>query len=72
MITDEIKADFAAIRDNNYGNIALFSCKVNGIPTVAIVAVTEDDKNYSVVPMFVAVTKDMVLEAPDGQIAKKQ
>lgn len=41
--------------------IALFSCFVDGKPTAAICAVSIDEPDIIIQPLFIAVTPDMVL-----------
>lgn len=45
---------------------ALFSCFVNGQPAAAIVAITQDGSEYAITPLFVSVTKDVVLTDHEG------
>lgn len=65
-ITKEHQEHFDAIRKAM--NIALFSCFLNGEPTSAIVAVNHDEQSgeYTITPLFVAVTPGMVLTDHDG------
>jgi hypothetical protein len=65
-ITAEHKDAFDALRDGGFTNFALFSCFLNGEPTAAIVAITEQDGEYVVTPMFVAVTPQMTITDHDG------
>lgn len=65
-ITAAHRAAFAALRDPAVGNLALFSCFVDGVPSAAVVAIAEDADRFLVTPLFVAVTPDMVLTDHDG------
>lgn len=65
-ITDEHRRAFEALTSSDFNNFALFSCFLNGTPTAAIVAVTNDDGNYLIQPLFVGVTDDMRLTDHDG------
>ena len=57
---------FDAIRDPEYSNFALFSCFLDGKPTVAIVAINQDGEEFRITPLFVAVTPEMSLTDHDG------
>ena len=68
---DHISA-FEALTSGEHDNFALFSCFLDGEPAVAIVAVTPpeiEDGEYQITPLFVGVTKDMVLTDHDGTAA---
>ncbi len=65
-ITPEHKALFDAVTSGKYDNFALFSCFVDGKPTSAIVSVVQDDNEYAIRPLFVAVTADMVVTDHEG------
>jgi hypothetical protein len=65
-ITPEHRAAFEALASGDYDNFALFSCFVGGEPAAAIVAVNRDGEEYTIVPLFVAVTPGMVLTDHDG------
>lgn len=67
-ITKAHREAFEALRDSSYTNFALFSCFVNGEPSVAIVAIHEDGANYDIRPLFVSVTAGMTLTDHDGQL----
>ncbi len=65
---DHISA-FEALTSGRFANFALFSCFVNGTPAAAIVSVTRtDDPNSEVqiTPLFVSVTKNMVVTDHEG------
>ncbi|MEY8829516.1 hypothetical protein AB9K34_14070 [Sedimentitalea sp. XS_ASV28] len=50
----------------------MFSCFLDGVPAVAIVAVTPPENaedEYQITPLFVGVTEGMVLTDHDGVIA---
>ncbi len=66
-ITDEHRAAFEALTSGAYSNFALFSCFVAGEPAAAIVAVNRDGEDYTIRPLFVAVTPGMVLTDHDGR-----
>lgn len=66
-ITTEHRRAFDALRDPAVGNLALFSCFINGTPTAAIVAVTESPDGFQISPLFVAVTDQMHLTDHDGE-----
>lgn len=65
-ITAEHKALFEAVTSGKYDNFALFSCFVDGKPTSAIVSVVQDGNEYTIRPLFVAVTADMVVTDHEG------
>jgi hypothetical protein len=65
-ITTEHRAVFEALTSGEYGNFALFSCFANGEPAAAIVSVNRDGEEYTIVPLFVAVTPAIVLTDHDG------
>ena len=60
-ITPTHREAFEALTSGRFGNLALFSCFVDGEPAAAIVAVNRDGDNYTISPMFVSVTERMVL-----------
>ena len=66
-ITNEHRAAFKALISADYGNFALFSCFVDGEPAAAIVAVNRDGEDYTISPLFVALTPGMVLTDHDGR-----
>jgi hypothetical protein len=66
-ITAEHRASFEALVSGDYDNFALFSCFVNGQPAAAIVAVNRDGAEYTISPLFVALTAEMVLTDHEGQ-----
>jgi hypothetical protein len=68
-ITSHHISAFEALTSGQYGNFALFSCHVNGQPAAAIVAVTPDGDAYTITPLFVSVTDDMILSDHDGVLA---
>ena len=68
-ITAEHRAAFDALTSGCFENFALFSCYVGGEPAAAIVAVNRDGDDYTITPLFVAVTPSMVLTDHDGQSA---
>lgn len=65
-ITKEHRDLFTAMTSGRFNNFALFSCFVGGKPTVAIIAVNQDGEEYTITPLFVAITPDMVLTDHDG------
>jgi len=70
-ITLDHKAMFEALRDPGIGNLALYSCFVDGRPASAIVAIAgpDADDRVKIAPLFVSVTPDMVLTDHDGHAA---
>lgn len=66
-ITDEHRAAFEALTSGEYSNFALFSCFVAGEPAAAIVAVNRNGEDYTIRPLFVAITPGMVLTDHDGR-----
>lgn len=63
---------FEALTSGEHDNFVRFSCFLDGAPAVAIVAVTPpeiEDGEYQITPLFVGVTKNMVLSDHDGAIA---
>ena len=71
-ITDEHRAAFEALISGRFENFALFSCFVGGEPAAAIVAVNRDGEDYTISPLFVAVTPAMVLTDHDGRPCEPQ
>jgi len=65
-ITADHRAAFEALISGDYDNFALFSCFIGGEPAAAIVAVNRDGDDYTMTPLFVAVTPGMVLTDHDG------
>ena len=65
-ITPDHRAAFEALVSGEYENFALFSCFVGGEPASAIVAVHRDGEDYTITPLFVAVTPGMVLTDHHG------
>ena len=65
-ITAEQREIFEALVSGNYGNFALFSCFLGDEPATAIVVVNRDAEEYTIVPLFVAVTPAMVLTDHHG------
>jgi hypothetical protein len=65
-ITAEHKRHFKALMSGEYNNFALFSCFVNGEPSVAIVVIEGEGEESKIHPIFVAVTKGMRLEDHEG------
>lgn len=68
-INDAHRRAFEALTSGEYRNFALFSCFVNGKPSVAIVTVNEDGPGYQIAPLFVGITDDMTLTDHDGREA---
>ena len=68
-ITPEHRAAFEALTSGDFGNFALFSCFVNGVPAAAIVAVNRDGDEYLITPLFVSVTESLDLTDHDGRPA---
>ncbi len=70
-ITPAHQHAFEALTGGDFGNLALFSCFVNGEPASAIVAITPDDdgNTLTIQPLFVSVTPDMILTDHDGVAA---
>jgi hypothetical protein len=66
-ITAEHRAYFDALVSGKYDNFALFSCFVAGEPAAAIVSVDRDGEEYTISPLFVAITPGMVLTDHDGR-----
>jgi len=65
-ITAEHRAAFEALTSGDFENFALFSCFVGGEPAAAIVAVNRDGDDYTISPLFVALTPGMILTDHDG------
>ena len=65
-ITAEQRAIFEALVSGDYDNFALFSCFLGGEPAAAIVAVNRDGDDYTITPLFVAVTPGMALTDHHG------
>lgn len=68
-ITEHHISAFKALTSGQYANFALFSCHVNGQPAAAIVAVTRDAEEFTITPLFVSVTDDMILSDHEGNLA---
>lgn len=68
-ITSAHKHAFEALTSERFENFALFSCFVNGAPASCIVAVTREGARFTMTPLFVSVTADMVLTDHDGVAA---
>lgn len=62
-ITEEHKEAMAAAER---GELALFSCFVNGEPASALCAVTEEGGILAIQPKFVSVTPGMVITDHEG------
>ena len=63
---------FEALTSGEHDNFALFSCFLDGEPTVAIVAVMpprSDEDAYQITPLFVGITENMVLTDHEGTAA---
>ncbi len=59
---------FVALMSGDYGNFRLWPCKVNGEPTLEIVALHEhDEKTIVAQPLFVAITESMVITHEKGR-----
>jgi hypothetical protein len=68
-ITEEQRELFDALRDPEYGNFALVSTALDGEPTAAIAAITENEfGDYEISPVALLVTDGMFgrLAAPDA------
>jgi hypothetical protein len=70
-ITAEHRAAFEALTSGRFDNFALFSCFIGGEPAAAIVAVNRDGEEYTISPLFVALTPGMVLTDHDGRPCEK-
>lgn len=75
-ITDEHRHAFQALTSGGYDNFALFSCRIDGAPGAAIVAVNKcppadkgGEPEYTLQPLFVSVTPSMELTDHDGREA---
>ena len=66
-ITPCPKDAFNALTSGKYANFALFSCFVDGAPAAAIVAINSHEEDYIMQPLFVSVTKKMVLTDHEGK-----
>jgi hypothetical protein len=66
-ITPEHRAVFEALISGRFDNFALLSCFVAGEPAAAIVAVNRDGEDYTIRPLFVAITPGMALTDHDGR-----
>ena len=69
-ITDRQQELFKALTSGEYNNFALFSCFVNGEPTVAIVTVDQSGDMFKVIPHLIFPTPSMVLTNRDGVDAR--
>lgn len=66
-ITEAHLAHFRAMTSGEYENFALFSCFLGDEPTCAICAVNQEEGgNYTITPLFIAVTPKMKLTDHDG------
>ena len=66
-ITAEHRAIFEALTSGRFDNFALLSCFLDGQPAAAIVVVGRDGEDYTISPLFVALTPGMVLTDHDGR-----
>jgi Protein of unknown function (DUF2958) len=67
-ITATHRKVFEAMRDSSYTNFALFSCFVNGESAAAIVTINRVGEQYTIAPLFVSVTRSMILTDHQGRI----
>jgi hypothetical protein len=59
---------FQAVTSQLYGNITLWSCRINGEPGVAIVMVDNvGEEKLAVMPLFVAITSSMEIVFEGGR-----
>lgn len=65
-ITSKHRRAFEALTSGEFDNFALFSCFVNGEPTSAIVLIEHTAKDYTIIPLFIAVTPGMHLVDHDN------
>lgn len=72
-INDEHKARFEALRDPEFENFALMSCKLDDIETSVICAINKDNKEYLITPLFITVNEDIMnrLKDPSGEKPRK-
>jgi hypothetical protein len=70
-ITAEHRAAFEALTSGRFDNFALFSCFIGGEPAAAIVAVNRDGEEYTISPLFVALTPGMDLTDHDDRPCEK-
>ena len=61
------RSEREALTSGRFDNFALFSCFVGGEPAAAIVAVNRDGDDYTISPLFVALTPGMILTDHDGR-----
>jgi hypothetical protein len=66
-ITPEHRTAFEALTSGSFDNFALFSCFLNGEPAAAVVAINRDGDEYTITPLFVALTPGMALTDHDGR-----
>jgi hypothetical protein len=66
-ITLQHQDAFDALTSGRFGNFALFSCRVDGQPACAIVAIDKDGDDHRIEPLFVSVTDGMSLTDHDGR-----
>jgi hypothetical protein len=59
-ITEEMRAAFNAVTSGRFDNFALFSCFLDGRPTAAITAVNREGDEYTIKPLFVFVTDEIM------------
>lgn len=50
------------------GNFGLLSCFVNGEPSALVAAANSAGERIEIMPLFIALTKGMVVTSPDGDI----
>jgi len=72
-INKEHKARFEALRDPEFNNFALMSCKLDNIETSVICAITQDNKEYLITPLFLTVNESIMqrLKDPSGETPRK-
>jgi len=71
LLTDKEMKTFEALFDPDFTDrLALMRAYVGGRPTTAICLVDPDpiEGGYTVTPLFVAVTGNMQLRGPDGEM----
>lgn len=68
-ITKNHVSAFEALTSGTFDNFVLVSCFVDGAPAAAIAAITPpetDDGEYTITPLFVSLTPEMVVTDHDG------
>jgi len=72
-IDKEHKSRFEALRDPEFNNFALMSCKLDDIETSVVCAINKDGSEYLITPLFLTVNEAIMqrLKDPSGETPRK-